>query len=196
MSSVATPTGAQPVGTLSASGSYSGKVRHLPIASGYATAIFSGDFVTLLAVSGTVVKDTGTTTLTPVGVFMGCFYTDPNTKQPTYSAYWPASTVAADAVAYVVDDPNILMQMQGNASITQNELGANFAVVQTAGSTAIGRSKNSVNASTAATTATLPLRLIDFVDGPDSVVADAYTDVIVKFNVGHLYTNTTGQALS
>jgi hypothetical protein len=95
-------------------------------------------------------------------------------------------------VAYVVDDPNVLMRMQGDASLAQTTLGNNTAIVQTAGSTSIGRSKNAVDASTAATTNTLPLRIIDFVDGPTSSAGDSFTDVIVKFNVGHQYVNTTG----
>jgi hypothetical protein len=64
--------------------------------------------------------------------------------------------------------------------------------VQTAGSTAIGTSKNTVGISTAATTATLPLKIVDFVDGPDSAVGDEFTDVLVMFNVGHQLLNTTG----
>ena len=40
MATPATPTGAEPVNTLSASGSYSGKVRHMKIANNYGTAIF------------------------------------------------------------------------------------------------------------------------------------------------------------
>jgi hypothetical protein len=75
--------------------------------------------------------------------------------------------------------------------LAQTNLGNNAAIVQTAGSTAIGTSKNSLNASTADTTNTLPLRIVAFVDGPDSAVGDAYTDVIVKFN-NHQLTNTTG----
>lgn len=192
MSSTATPMGAEPIGTLSASGSFTGKVRHLKIASNYGTAIFYGDFVKTVA-AGTIEKDTGTTSLTPTGVFMGCSYTDPTTNQPTYSQFYPASTVASDIKAYVLDDPNVLMKMQGDASLAQTAIGNNVAIVQTAGSTSIGRSKNAVDSSTiAATTATLPLRIIDFVDGPDSSVGDAYTDVIVKFNAGHQYDNTTG----
>ena len=190
MATTATPMGAEPVGTLSASGSFTGKVRHIKIASGYGTGIFYGDFVKLVA-AGTVEKDTGTTALTPVGVFVGCAYTDPSTNQKTFNQQWPASTVASDAVAYVVDDPSVLMQMQANGSLAQADLGTNLQAVQTAGSTSIGRSKNSTN-STAATTATLPLRLIDFVDGPSSAVGDTYTDIIVKFNAGHQYDNTTG----
>ena len=192
MSATATPSGAEPIGTLSASGSFTGKVRHLKIASNYGTAIFYGDFVKTVA-AGTIEKDTGTTSLTPTGVFMGCSYTDPTTNQPTYSQYYPASTVASDIKAYVLDDPYVLLKMQGDASLAQTAIGNNVSIVQTAGSTSIGRSKNAVDSSTiVATTATLPLRIIDFVDGPDSSVGDSYTDVIVKFNAGHQYSNTTG----
>ena len=191
MATTATPNGAEPIGTLSSSGSFTGKVRHIKIASAYGTAIFYGDFVKIVA-AGTIEKDAGTSTMTPVGVFMGCFYTDPNSNQPTYNQYWKASIAASDAVAYVLDDPNVLLKMQSDASLAQTNLGNNVAVVQTAGSTSIGRSKNAVDGSTAvATTATLPLRVIDFVDGPNSSVGDTYTDVIVKFNAGHQYDNTT-----
>jgi hypothetical protein len=191
MATTATPTGAEPTDTLSASGSFTGKVRHIKVASGYGTAIFYGDFVKLVN-TGTVEKDTGTTTLTPVGVFVGCAFTSPTTDELTFSQTFPASTAASDIVAYVVDDPNVLMRMQSDEAIAQTGLGNNVAVVQTAGSTSIGRSKNAVDGSSIATTSTLPLRIIDFVDGPTSAVGDAFTDVIVKFNAGHQYSNTTG----
>lgn len=191
MASSATPMGAEPVGCISSGGSFTGKVRHYKIASNYGTAIFYGDFVKIVS-SGTVEKDTGTTACTPIGVFVGVSYTDPNTNQKTFSQTYPASTVASDISAYVVDDPYLEMQMQGDASLAQTTLGNNVAVVQTAGSTTIGRSKNAVDSSTAATTNTLPLRIMEFVDGPDSSVGDSFTDVIVKFNAGHQLDNTTG----
>jgi hypothetical protein len=130
--------------------------------------------------------------LTSVGVFVGCAFTSPTTNELTFSQTFPASTAASDIVAYVVDDPNVLMRMQSDEAIAQTGLGNNVAVVQTAGSTSIGRSKNAVDGSSIATTNTLPLRIIDFVDGPTSAVGDAFTDVIVKFNAGHQYSNTTG----
>lgn len=191
MATTATPMGAEPTDTLSASGSFTGKVRHIKVASGYGTAIFYGDFVKLVN-TGTVEKDTGTTAATPVGVFVGCAFTSPTTGELTFSQYFPASTAASDIVAYVVDDPNVLMRMQSDEAIAQTGLGNNVAIVQTAGSTSIGRSKNAVDGSSIDTTNTLPLRIIDFVDGPTSAVGDTYTDVIVKFNVGHQYSNTTG----
>ena len=190
MAASATPMGARPVGSI-ISCAFNNQVKHYKIKNAYGTSIFYGDFVKMTS-DGVVALDTGTTTLTPIGVFMGCSYTDPNTNQMTFSQYYPASTVAADISAYVLNDPFVEMRMQGDATLAQTALGNNAAVVQTAGSTSIGRSKNAFDSSTIATTNTLPVKLIEFVKGPDSAVGDTYTDVIVMFNVGHQLLNTTG----
>ena len=193
MASSAAPHGARPVGTVVGS-PYQGKVTHYKIKNAYGTDIFFGDFVKWGDdnPNTTIQKDTGTTSLTPIGVFLGCAYTDPSTGQFTPNQYYPASTAADDIVAYVASDPFVLMQMQADESLGQDDLGKNCAVVQTAGSTAIGTSKNAVDGSTANTTNTLPLKVVDFVDGPDSAVGDSFTDVLVMFNVGHQLLNTTG----
>lgn len=194
MATSATPSGAEPVDTLSASGSFTGKVRHIKIANAYATSIFYGDFVKLVS-SGTVEKAAVTTAVVAgtVGIFVGCSYTDPTTKQPTYSQYFPASTAADDIMAYVVDDPKVLFQMQGDGSIAQTALGNNISAISTAGSTSIGRSRNALDASSAATTNTLPLRVVDFVDGPSSAVGDSFTDCIVTWLPGsHAYDTALG----
>lgn len=194
MATSATPMGAEPVGTLSASGSFTGKVRHIKIASAYDTAIFYGDFVKLVA-AGTAEKAAVTTAAVAgtVGVFVGCSYTDPTTKQPTFSQYWPADTVASDAVAYVADDPKLVFQMQGDGSIAQTGLGNNVQAISTAGSTDIGRSKNALDASSIATTNTFPLRIVDFVDGPSSAVGDSFTDCVVTWLPGsHAYDTALG----
>ena len=87
MATAATPMGAEPVGTLSASGSFTGKVRHIKIANAYATDIFYGDFVKLVA-TGTVEKAAVTTAVVAgtVGIFVGCSYTDPGTGQLTLTS--------------------------------------------------------------------------------------------------------------
>ena len=191
MATTAAPYGARPINTTSASGSYTGKVQHIKIASAYDTAIFYGDFVKLVT-AGTVELDSGTAALTPIGIFMGCKYTDSTSKQMTFNQQWPADMAASDAVAYVVTDPEVLFRMQSDQTVAQAALGANASVVQTAGSTSIGNSKCAFDGSTVATTNTFPVKVVDFVDGPTSSVGDTYTDVIVKFNVGHQLTNTTG----
>lgn len=193
MASTASPMGARPVGSL-VSAAYNAKITHYKINNAYGTDIFYGDFVKWADnnPNTTIQKDTGTTSMTPIGVFLGCSYTDPSTGQTTFNQYYPASTAADDIMAYVASDPFLVMQMQSDEALTQDDLGKNVAVVQTGGSTAIGTSKNAIDGSTAATTNTLPLKIIDFVEGPDSEIGDAKTDVLVMFNVGHQLLNATG----
>ena len=194
MATSATPNGAEPVNTLSASGSYSGKVRHIKIASGYGTAIFYGDFVKLVA-AGTVEKAAVTTAVVAgtVGSFVGCSYTDPSTSQLTFNQQFPASTAASDIMAYVVDDPKLVFKMQADEAIAQTGLGNNVSAVSTAGSTSIGRSKNALDGGSVATTNSLPLRVLEFVEGPNSTVGDAFTDCLVTYlPLSHAYETKLG----
>jgi hypothetical protein len=199
MATSATPNGLRPVNLIGGL-PYSGSTRLIKIGSAYATNIFYGDIVSILA-AGTIAKVTatgadGTTNAFPagvIGVFLGCTYTDPNLKYKVFKQYWPASTVATDAYAYVVDDPNVVFQAQANGSLDQTSLGANVCVVQTAGSTLTGDSAVALNASSVNVSTFLPFRIVGFVDGPFSAVGDAYTDTLVKFNSGiHSYTSGTG----
>lgn len=190
MASTATPYGLRPVGLLGGR-HYAGSVQHIKIASGYAANIFNGDAVKLVA-AGTVEKDTGTNAMTPVGVFLGCEYTDPSSKQKIQANYWPTGTVASDAKAYVCTDPYVVMQVQASGTITQADLGGNFALTQGSGSTVYGTSGVTLTDAAGATTNTLPVKLVGFVDGPNSAVGDAKTDCLVIWNAGHQWTNTTG----
>ena len=194
MATSATPNGAEPVNTLSASGSYTGKVRHIKIASGYSTAIFYGDFVKLVA-AGTLEKAAVTTSVVAgtVGIFVGCSYTDPSTSQMTFNQQFPASTAASDIMAYVVDDPKLVFKMQADEAIAQTGLGNNVSAVSTAGSTSIGRSKNALDGGSIATTNTLPLRVLEFVECPNSTVGDAFTDCLVTYlPLSHAYETKLG----
>lgn len=161
-----------------------------PIASGYAADLKCGDLVKLVA-TGTVEKETGTTAATPVGVFIGCTYTDSAmgwlTKQQ-----WVSGTSASDAMAYVIDDPDAIFQIQANGSLDQTAVGANAAIVQGAGNLTLGRSGVSLNAGSVAVTATLPLRIVGMVDMEGfSVAGDAFTDVLVRINT-HFNRTATG----
>ena len=78
MAASAAPFGARPVGSL-VSCAYNAKISHYKIKNNYGTAIFYGDFVKWADdnPNTTIQKDTGTTSLTPIGVFLGVSYTDP-----------------------------------------------------------------------------------------------------------------------
>ena len=197
MATTAAPYGLRPINLIGGQ-VFAGSTRQIKIASGYAANIFFGDVVAI-GVDGTIVKVTNVgTNADPfpagtVGVFVGCTYTDPTMKYKLNAQYWPTGTVASDAMAYVVDDPDTLFQIQADDAVTQTMLGSNFGVNQTAGSTTTGDSKISLDVATRNTTSTIAMRLVDFVNGPFSTVGDTYTDCIVKFNFGiHTYYNGTG----
>ena len=200
MATTATPYGFKPLNHVGGT-PYAGAVRHIKIASGFGTNIFNGSIVNIVA-AGTieVVTDIGSNAdqfpAGVIGVFVGCTYTDPTSKNKTFSNHWPTGTVASDAMAYVVDDPDVLFQVQADGAVAQADLGANapLAAVQSTstGDTTSGVSNTALDADVTQTT-TNAFRIVDFVESTDSTVGDAFTDLIVKFNAGiHSYENSTG----
>ena len=200
MSKTATPYGLKPVNEIGGL-PYAGSTRQIKIASGYASNIFYGQVVSIVAAGTIEVVVTNGDNSTPfpagtIGVFVGCTYTNPTTKQLTFAQYFPTGTAADDAMAYIVDDYNTLFQVQCAGSLAQTTLGANAklqAVQSTStGSTSTGNSNTSISATTAATSG-FAFRIVDFVESTTSTVGDAFTDVLVKFNpVAHAYNNPTG----
>jgi len=194
MAKTATPYGLKAVNHVGGT-PYAGSTRLLPIASGYASNLFNGQVVQIEAATGTVGLVT-TFGDGVIGVFVGCTYTDPNTQQLTFNNMWPTGLVAADAKAYVIDDPDVVYMAQADGAVTQEDLGQNtgFAADQTTSTGVLinGNSTSAVSATTAVTAA-LPFRIVDFVDSPTSTVGDEFTDVLVKFNAGiHSYNNPDG----
>jgi len=205
MSNTAAPYGLRPVNLIGGQ-PYAGSTRLIKIASAYAANLFFGQPVTISA-DGVVVAATVTTTVPAtgvVGVFVGCTYTDPNLNIPVYKQYWPTGTVASDAFAYVVDDPDVVFQVQADDTVPQTALGANISLnaPNPIGSTSTGNSVVSADVAGIGQTAALPLRIVGFVNGPDSAVGDLFTDILVKLNApnvtgsvvagGHSYLNPTG----
>lgn len=202
------PYGLKPVNLIGGQ-AYAGSTRMFKIASGYAANIFFGDIVKLVT-AGVIQKETGTTTVSSngvVGVFVGCTYTDPSTKQPRWSQYWPTGTVASDAQAYVVDDPDALFKVVTVSSGTtvafygQTLVGSNVALVQNTGNTNTGDSAVAIDGTSTAATASLPIRVVQAV--PDTANASGdFCEFIVKFNMpyidtgalvgGHSYYNPAG----
>jgi len=174
---------------------FASATRQIPIATNSSTAIYFGDVVKLNS-SGTLDKDTGTNAATPIGVFLGCTYTDP-VYGKTFRQYYAGTTNITDIVAYVQDDPDALFKVAvvstgSNVSyVTRANVGENAVLVQTAGSTITGDSKVAIS-STTGTTSTWPIRIIDVIAETQSS-AGSYTEVVVKWNQGmHPYLNPTG----
>ena len=140
------------------------------IANGLASNIFHGDLVTISAGNITPVA---TTTDYAVGVFMGCEYTDPTSKQPTFSRHFPANTSSAigNPVGFVVDDPYATFMIQADASVTAGDIQSqNFAVTLGSGSTVTGNSGFGIKAASRATT-TKAVRPIAVIDEPGNALS-------------------------
>lgn len=200
MSTTAAPFGLRPIGRLD-NGSQE-VMRQYPIASGYATAIATGDIVHLVdgGTATTIEKQAGTgddtTAIDIVGIFMGCEYTDPNSGQLVHSQLWPASTVASNAMAYVVDDPNVLFAIQadGAPANTGDIYGKNCLLVQTAPNTSLKVSRVALDISELDTDPQNPIRVIDYLGGDKGdEKGSAYPILVCKFNY-HQHTSTTGSA--
>lgn len=187
------PYGLVPVKLLSGS-PFVGVTRKYKIASGYNTNIFNGDAVKLVT-GGTVERDAADAAMTPIGVFLGCSYTDP-THGKMFRQYYPAGTVADDIEAVVVDATDVLFKVAIVSSgttigdLAQTDIGANVAMVDNTGDTATGNSKIAAS-DTSATTATLPLRIVELVEETKNS-SGGYTEALVKWNAGHQFSNTTG----
>lgn len=192
---VSGPYGLVPVKLLSGTPFVGGVYRQMKVASGYNTTIFFGDAVKIVT-GGTVERDTFDAAMTPVGVFMGCRYTDPNLGYELYSQSLPANVVAADIVAYVADATELLFKAAVVSSgttigdLAQTDIGANVAGVDNTGDSASGNSRGAIS-DTSATTNTLPFRIVGLVEETKNS-SGGFTEAYVKWNAGHQYSNTTG----
>ena len=198
MSSIAAPFGLNPIGRHD-TGSLE-VFRQYPIKSGESTAITKGDIVQLVNASNatTIARQDGdgTSALDIAGIFMGCRFTDPNTKQLTFSQVFPAGTVASDAMAFVVDDPNVLFTIQADGSFTNERdiYGKNCTLITTAGNTTFGISRTALDASEIATTSTDPIKIIDYLGGDlGDEKGSNFPILVCKFNY-HQLTAAAGAA--
>ena len=130
-----------------------GAQNRYTIASGYATAIYQGDLVQPTT-AGNIERHTANTSDAVVGVFNGCFYTDPTTSKPTYKNYYPGSIAASDITAFVVDDPDAVFLIDADEAFTRANLFANYSVTNTTGVTQTGISKVQLDVSATGTAAT------------------------------------------
>ena len=191
MAATAAPYGFVPVNRLG--GYENGSFRQLKMTNSYGTSVFFGDIVELVA-AGTIEIDTAATSSRPIGIFQGCNYTDPTHNYKNFAQMWTASIAATDILAHVADDPRQIFQAQFNGTIAQTQLGLNAEnITYAAGNTKFGKSIMALDIATPATTATFPWRTLDFVDGPDSSVGDAYVDMLVMWNADiHQYNLALG----
>jgi hypothetical protein len=184
---VSAPYGLKPINLIGGQ-VFAGSTRNIPIQYNFGTNIFYGDFVgqsrgfvTRSTVTTGASAVTGSAGSGTVGVFLGCTFTNPLTKQKAFSQFWPANTLAGDAVAIVTDDPDTLFRVAvvtaagGTTigSVARCDLGMNVNGSDLAGNINTGNSSNAIVAASGANTSTLPIRIVDLV--PDTAVVSTAT---------------------
>ena len=162
---------------------YAGSTRSLPIQYNNTTAIYFGDMVTLNA--GYVERSTYplSSTNETIGVFMGCYYTNPTTKQRLWSQYYPGSVTAGDITAIIADDPDVVIQCAVAsgaatgiiASVSSLLVGSNVVGTTTSGSASTGNGTGGVVAASAAQASGSGFRVLGLV--PDTQISNSATYV-------------------
>ena len=156
------------------------------IAANYGTAIYQGDLV-IPVTGGGIERATANTSNAVVGVFNGCFYTDPTTQKPTFSNFYPGTVNASDIIAMVVDGPDTVFEVKSNASFAVADLFRNYSITNTTGSTKTGISFAQLDVATSGTTGTFAVQAIDITQDPfNSDLTVSNVGVLVRIN-NHFY---------
>ena len=223
MALIASPYGFKPLMLIGSQFNNQSAVREYYLPSNVATAYFQGDLVQMVNGVPTPVTASPTvgTTHGIVGVVTGVRYYDPTFKYFVNSNWLPANAFTngyTNIYIKVYEDPDGLFLCQCGAQINATAttalttaLNKNVGITYTAGSTVNGNSAVTINGGASganfATTATLPIRVVDFWwnpastygvspgagNAPNQAAADPFPDLIVKFNVGlHAYNDATG----
>ncbi len=174
MANTNNPKGLSPVKFLSGA-PWTGQARIYSVAAGDSTALHIGDPVLDAGTSqtwsnGDVTKDVVKAATTDVitGVVVAVL---PDTRDSLI--YRAASTARR---VFVADSPDLLFEVQegtGGTALTANDLGLNISFAAGTPSTATGYSGVTIDNGTEATTNTLALKLVEFVNRPDNAIGDS-----------------------
>ena len=172
---------------------YNGAQNRYRILKNYGTALYQGDLV-MTSVNGTIER-AGATDNPVVGVFNGVFYTDPTTSKPTWKNYYPATISANDIMAQVIDGPDVVFEINADATFTVSHLFANYKINATTGSTLSGQGRESLDVATADSSSTFVLKAVDISQDPDNsdTTASSGVNVLAVLNAHSYKSGTVGQ---
>ena len=166
------------------------RTEEYAIANNYNTAIYTGQVVEAVAAGGIEAAAAADTQV--AGVFGGVYYTDPTTSKPTWSAYYPASTAAADIVASVYADPDIVFEAQHDETGTAAMNNSAMDFIGVGGSTTTGQSTSELDTSDSGTGGNFKQIGIS-VDPDNSDTGSANANAYCVVNTGlHIFKLTTG----
>jgi len=164
--------------------------RRYEVASGYGTALFPGDLVTL--VTAGVVQSAAAGSGTILGAIAHVSYWSGTGR--IYGQYIPASTTYSPTArgsyqasyAYVWDDPSIeyiaSVKVATTAALNYAGVGANMAIAIDAGDTVYGRSGHKLDGTYVAGDA--QMRILEMLRTPGNDLTAQYQQVVCMINDG------------
>jgi hypothetical protein len=156
------------------------------IAANNSTAIFQGDLVKPLD-SGNISRAIAGDSDAVVGVFNGCFYTDPTTQKPTFSNFYPGSINASDIVAFVIDGPETVYEVNADAIFAVADIFKNYSINTVSGNTQTGISLVQLDVAESGTAGTFVVQAIDISQDPNNNdVTTSNANIMVRIN-NHFY---------
>ena len=195
MANANTPFGLRPVRHRNGA-PYNGAATRYYVPASDSTALYLGDPV---IIAGSADAD-GVASVTKATAAGGAYMLGPvvsvepadgtNSGGRDSTTYRAASTAA---YVYVADDPDLIFEVQEDAvggALAAADVGLNGDWIAGSGSTVTGLSGAQLDTSTKATTATLQLRILGFVQRPDNEIG-ANAKVLVSINL-HSLNNSTG----
>ncbi|UOF82043.1 hypothetical protein [Caudoviricetes sp.] len=190
MANVIAPRGLSPVGTV-VGADWNQQGRLYAIASDATNTYAIGDIVmsaTSSDANGVPYAVKFTEGSVPLGVIVGIQVASPGVSLQGTTLSLEQSYIGLNAgtrYVYVVDDPNVIFQVQFDSTgVTQANIHKNAALTITANQTSLSQSSpySSTVATAAATTNTLPLRLLGLAQQPNNTFG-ANATVLAKFNI-------------
>ena len=151
------------------------------VSAGYATTILKGQPVKMDTGGYIVVAAAGDAFL---GAFAGVEWTD-STGRRRVSNYWPAneSFQVGSVVAYFYSDPNIVYEIQTDATMAQSAIGDEADLSNTTdGSTTTGLSQCTLSTTLVGAGNSAQMLIRDLAPYPDNAWGDSYTIVRVTIN--------------
>jgi len=183
---------------------YNGQANIYEVPAGETIPVFVGDLVVLSnsnATAGVPAVEASVTASATSRNYVGAVVGIINTKLDPVDGKMSTGSISLDTPVYraastktfvlVADSPDLIFEAQADEAFPLASVGLNCAVVEgdgtsSLGSTTTGASGMQVDASTAATTSSLPLQVVAIPKRPDNEPNATYNRVQVRINT-HAY---------
>lgn len=149
------------------------------IVTGYGSNIFQGSPVAYVATGGINLAAAGAKA---AGVFQGVEFNPTGGLPRVVSNYWPAAQAATNIVAYITTDPEIVYEVQANATLAITAIGRTYdwsANASANGNTSTGNSTVSLDVASVSAGGA-GLIVMGLLETQDNDWGDAFPVVLVK----------------